>query len=121
MFVTYNKPSSKITENISQRKSATQHGTIGQSYAGLAIDGFRGGFRDGSTTVCAMTNSYDPAIYVMEATPQPAWWTVDLSNNDPTKYFYIQTVTIYNNIGASAGRLTLHSEHLNSFSSSIIM
>ena len=64
-----------ISENIAQLKSASQYGTIGQSEAGLAIDGYK----DGNATRCAMTDSYHPAIYV-------------------TEYFYIQTVTIYRGI-----------------------
>ena len=80
-----------VSENIAQLKSASQHGTLALSIADLAIDGYN----DGNVTGCAMTNSYDPAIYVMGETPKPAWWTVDLSYNDPTEYFYIQTVTIF--------------------------
>ena len=73
-----------IRDNIAYLKPATQSGVWQNYVAKRAVDGYTN--QDVDYGYCAHPSGQSG---------QGSWWTVDLSNNDPTITFVIQNVTIY--------------------------
>ena len=86
------KPFVSLSDNIALGKPATQLGTYRDNVAGRAVDGNTSqNLNDGS---CAHPHSSNETLPA-DVRESPAWWSVDLSDGDPSKTYVIRNVTIY--------------------------